>query len=473
MRLLHDSIHRFSHISPIYNWIYPIAGRRRAAHYSGDLAALLGPARRPTTRPRALYLHTPFCDTICSFCPLVKGPLTDSDALNLYVRAVLAEIALKGRDRELTRLPIRAIFFGGGTPSLLPPEHIRQIGAALRAAFDLTPLEEFSVEMEAKSITPERIDAFRAIGATHARFGAQTFSQRHRATLGLTATPAQLELAAQRLKATFPHASCDMLYGLHGQTGDEFVADIDAATALGLDNIDFYPLNIFVVQKKLHRGYRHAGLAPASGLSKLYMTQALRQIMRGKGYLPHNGHGFVRVPPAEAAANPVVTRRYAFKYHQHVYGAADDEYIGIGNSALSYIGGRTVGNEMSRQRYVDALLRQGSVPVSIVDHSPQVNAGKIVAISLPYLGHAAIDRIRWDDLPAETAALIAQAIDNGLIERDAHELRLTHEGWLWYVSLMFYLAPRDEQAAVAAIMMRDASGAYVSTQDIERLTAAG
>ena len=470
MRLLNDSVHHFSHVSPIYNWIYPVAGRRHAAVYAGDLRRILG-AAEPASRPRALYLHVPFCETICRFCPLVKGPLADAGTLDRYVRGLLAEIAMKARDRELTRLPIRAMFFGGGTPSLLEPHHIEAIGRALHDAFDLGGLEEFSIEMEVKSVTTERAAAFRAIGVTHARFGAQTFQPRHREALHLTAGIDQIVGAAALLKTVFPHVSCDMLYGLHGETGDELVADIEAATSLGLDNVDLYPLNIFVVQRKLHRHYGEAALAPLSGLTKLYMTQAARAIMRGKGYLPHNGHGFVKVPAAEIEADPVVTRGYAFKYHQHVYGGADDEYIGIGNSAQSYIAGRTIANEPSRNRYVESVLDRGELPVSIVEHARELNASKILAIALPYLGRVDSDRVRWTELPPGTVERLDELIERGLVERVGREIRLTHDGWLWYVNLMFYLAPREEKAAVAGLMVRDTAGTHLGARNIERLTA--
>jgi oxygen-independent coproporphyrinogen-3 oxidase len=351
------------------------------------------------------------------------------------------------------------------------PNHIRSIGAALRNSFDLSSVEEFSVEMEVKSITPERIEAFRDIGVTHARFGVQTFNERQRRMFNLTATVPQIERAALLLKAAFPHASCDMLYGLHGQSGDELIADLDAADALGLDNIDLYPLNIFVVQKRLHRNYLQAALAPTSGRTKLYMTQAVREIMRGKGYLPHNGHGFVKVPKAEMAADPVVTRGYAFKYHQHVYGADEDEYIGLGNSALSYIAGSTITNELSRERYVSAMRGKEALPVGVVDHPAHVNAAKILAIGLPYLGSVPVARVRWEELPDGMTARIGDLVDHGLVERDANELRLTHDGWLWYVNLMFYLAPREEQASIASMVMRDAAGAYLPAHTVEQLTA--
>lgn len=470
MRLLHDPVNRFSHLSPIYNWIYPIAGARRSERYSGNLGQLLRPHQRPSNRPRALYLHVPFCQTICTFCPLVKGPLSDPSTLNTYVRAVVSEIALKARDQEITRLPIRSVFFGGGTPSLLHPDHIQAIGAALHDAFDFSALEEFSIEMEAKSIAPEALAAFRAIGVTHARFGVQTFAARHREAFNLTASIEQIHRAASLLKSVFPYVSCDMLYGLHGQTADELFSDIDLATSLGLNNIDFYPLNIFVIQKKLHRNYKQNRQSPLSGLTKFYMTKLLRDLMRIKGFLPHNGHGYVRVTPEEIAENPVVTRSYAFKYHQSVYGGYDDEFIGIGNSALSYIGGATIANELSRERYVKDLLSEKSFSVDVVDHPPHVNAAKIVAIGLPYLGGIQRDRIFWNDLNEVTEPRLAELTAHGLIEQDENEIRLTHDGWLWYVNLMFYLAPREEQAAIAAMVLDEAKEAFLPSETVELLT---
>jgi len=473
MRLTGDPLYPFSHFSPIYNWIYPVTGRRFSATYAeGWLPIETGESDEtaPPARARALYLHVPFCDTICTFCPLVKGPLTQAEQLETYVRAVLLEIALKGRIAALTRLPIRAIFFGGGTPSLLEPKQILSIGAALADAFDLSALEEFSVEMEAKSVTPDRVAAFRAIGVTHARFGIQTFDPQHRRSLNLTASLDQIAATAALLKASFPHASADMLYGLHGQSGDAFFADIEAATALGLDNLDFYPLNVFVVQKKLHRNYQGAAVEPLSGATKFHMTQALRVAMREKGFLPHNGHGFVRVPKAEAARDPVVTRRYAFKYHQHVYGPDDQDYIGIGNSALSYVAGHSFTNEMSRQRYVDDLLSHRRLSCGVVRHPAAVNASKAIAISLPYLGHVPLDQVRVEALPPGTLRRIEAAIDCGLVERDEKELRLTREGWHWYVNLMFYFAPPEEQAAIAGIVLRDAQGSLLPRGTIDRLT---
>jgi anaerobilin synthase len=458
MKLEADSVRRFSHISPIYNWIYPGAGACRPAKYSGRIASLIPRASVSPCHARALYLHVPFCETICTFCPLVKGPLTQHAAIEAYVDALIAEISLKGCDPGLNRLPIRAIFFGGGTPSLLPPAQVVRIGKALRAAFNLDAVEEFSVEMELKSIASETVAAFKDIGVTHARFGMQTFSKRHRDAFNLTATLDDLHRALPLLNLWFPHVSCDMLYGLNGQTADEFLLDVESALSLGLRNLDFYPLNVFVTQKKLHRYYLEHAMPPISGMTKLYMGRVLRELMRSRGYLPHNGHGYAKVEEEELTRNPVVTRDYEFKYHQHVYGPDTAEYIGLGNSAQSYIAGVTVSNDPSRERYVKNLIETKSCNVSVIQHAPHLNAAKAIAIALPYLGHVPTSDIRWNDLSDETNERLNEAIRYGLIESVSNELQLTLEGWMWYVNLMYYLSPKEERAMIASLMLRGQEG---------------
>ncbi len=472
MRLLQDDpVHRFSHVSPIYNWIYPMAGSLRSSQYGMNASDFTRGAKLSSEYPRALYVHIPFCETICTFCPLVKGPLANPGILEDYVQALLIEIAQKGRDPELTRLPIRAIFFGGGTPSLLHPNHILKIGQALRKAFDLSTVEEFSIEMELKSISSERASAFRQIGATHARFGLQTFSPRHRHAFNLTADIATIKPNVELLQRQFAHVSCDMLYGLNGQTAEEFLYDIEQVLTLGLSNIDFYPLNIYVTQKKFHDYCKHSGMPPISGLTKIYMASLLRKIMHANGYIPHNGHGFVKVTSQELRDNPVVTRCYAFKYHQHVYGPDHHEYIGIGNSAQSYLVGRTIANVVSRTRYIKSLLCHGFCPATITDHADTINAAKAIAITLPYLGSIERSSVRWENLPEETCQRLAEVIDHGLVEEGQDGFHLTRDGWLWYVNLMYYLSPKEEQAALGALILHGEESRLLKGQT-EMLTVA-
>lgn len=455
MRLQDSKAFPFTHISPIYNWIYPFSAIGRPVSYEGrKIEEIIGRSAY-AIGTRALYLHVPFCETICSFCPLLKGPLGKSEVLDTYVDALIAEIRWKGSDKELTRLPIRAIFFGGGTPSLLKPQHIVAIGKALGEAFDLHALEEFSVEMEVKSIAPRILEAFRGIGVTHARFGLQTFSRRHREALNLTATIEQIHSAATILPTYFPHVSCDVLYGLPGQTVDELYYDIEMSTKLGLENLDFYPLNTFVVQRRMHREYERKGLRPLSETVKSYMGRALRLALESKSFYPHNGHGYVHLDESSPLnKDTVVTDAYSFKYHEYVYGTVHHEYIGIGNGAQSYVGGYTIENTASRDQYVKETLYDRRPRARVRTHSDQVNAAKALAITLPYSGSIKRKSIDWEAIPHYLRDRLNELSDNGLLSGDNDTISLTRDGWHWYTNIMYYLSPEEERSALNELIFR-------------------
>ncbi len=471
MKLRNDPAFPFTHVSPIYNWIYPLSWTGAPFRYAGQSIADAVGADGAGARSRALYLHVPFCETICSFCPLLKGPLPNSEALDVYVQALLAEIAWKGGDRELTRLPIRAIFFGGGTPSLLCPDHILAIGRALRSEFDLSAVEEFSVEMEVKSIAPAALEAFAQIGVTHARFGVQTFTIHHRNALHLTATLDQIYNAASVLPHYFRYVSCDILYGFNGQTSEEFFDDVELAVGLKLNNIEFYPLNTVVVQRRMHRNYERRGLRPLSAMSKLYMGRALRSILEDHSFLPHNGHGYVKVPNENLKRGTIVTDAYSFKYHQHVYGSCKDEFIGLGNGAQTYLAGHTIENNSSRERYVKSLLDDREHIVRLKRHPTHVNAAKSIAISLPYFGSISRASIDWEAIPPYLMSRLDDLCTHDLLSIDDNSISLTIEGWYWYTNIMYYLSPSEEQAELSKLIM-GAEERRLQSEPIDSLTLA-
>lgn len=179
------------------------------------------------------------------------------------MQALIKEIQIKSRYASVTSLPITAIFFGGGMPTTLTAGQIRRIGQAIHDHSDLSALEEFTFEMEVKSITEEKCEAMRAIGLNKARFGLQTFDPQYRELFNITATLDQKYAAAEMLRRHFEYTSSDIIYGLHGQTVESFTRDVQQALDMGTDTIEFYPITNLVTQASLHHGYVRAGLETA------------------------------------------------------------------------------------------------------------------------------------------------------------------------------------------------------------------
>jgi coproporphyrinogen III oxidase-like Fe-S oxidoreductase len=442
---------KFDKFLPIYNWLYPLGGHPSIP----DLQPSALFANGGSGKSRALYFHIPFCETICTFCPFVRGRYRNPDIIDAYLSALLKEIELKTQGAPYGP-PIRAVFVGGGTPSLLSPQQIASFGSALRRHFDLSHLEEFSFEFEVKSATVDRAEALKAIGVTHARFGAQTFSPEYRRLFNLTSTIDELESAATLLTGNFPVVSCDLLYGMSGQTVDLLGDDLVSAAHLGLSNIDIYPINNLVTQPALHAAFAQNGKNPVSGLTKYYMNIYIREVMRGLGYLPHNGHGYTRSSNEALTSNPVVTDTYSFVYHEHVYGYEGCDVIGFGTNAISSMTGLTAYNTASRHQYISEL-NNDRLPFTVRRHTRSVDACRPISLGLPYHGRIESALVDWASVPEEVVDRIGMAVENGLVRDAGDSYVITLEGWQWYSCLMYFLMPATERRALDRIIQNGMS----------------
>ena len=451
----HDSValtghkyHAFDAHYRMYNWFYPLDTDfyrdHKDATKTTDIQSASKLINSDAIETRALYFHIPFCDTMCSFCPFIKGGYQHVSEIGAYVEALLKEIHLKAQVAEVTAVPVNTIFFGGGTPSVLSPVQIQRIGQAIADHFDLSRLQEFSFEVEAKSINDERADALRSIGVTHGRFGFQTFDETYRKLFTLTASVDQCLQAASTLMKHLPNVSFDILYGMDGQTFDHLGRDLELATSVGTNNIDVYPVNNVVTQLELHRGYRAHDFEPLPASKKLAMRRFADDVMRTNGFLPHNGHGYVRSLRSDDW-NIVTTDDYRFHYHDSVYGYESSDIIGFGSSAVSLTRNAITTNVLSRKRYTKELLHDGMVPVGVRVPESYEYPTRPINGCLPYHGAIEKKRVSWSQVHPEALERLAACVDAGLVAEDATHYRLTRTGWLWYANLMYYLTPSAER----------------------------
>ncbi len=441
--LRQQSLIKFDRQFPIYNFFFPNQGKERSQH---TFTQIWTEAQRHV-RSRALYFHIPFCDTICNFCPFTRGKYSDRAVIDRYFDALLAEIRMKADLVDLTSVPIGAIFFGCGTPSLLDPDQIVEIGRLIRKTFDLSGLREFSFEVEVKSLTRERADAMWEIGVTHPRFGLQTFSQKWRDTFDLTATLSQIHEAAALLKEKFPFQTFDILYGMSGQDEDELIADLTEAVRLGTTNVDIYPIDNIVTQVGLHAKLGTANAIPTSAMRKFSMNVLVDQFMRHAGFMPHNGHGYVRAPVTSA----VVSDAYSFVYHEHVYGYHDFDVLGFGVNAISSTIGHVTTNTHSRKVYAEKLSL-GTIPCETSEHDYSLDYARPLVLRLPYHGHVEKHHLVWDRIHPEVLAKLGQLKDEGLVIEEETSLSLTKLGWYWYVDMMYFLMPKADQLLMNAMV---------------------
>lgn len=190
-----------------------------------------------------IYLHVPFCTTTCDFCAFYqKKP--DSASIEQYLNGIDAELAaLQAPIRSaFENAPSITVFWGGGTPGLLPRKAIERLGQSLHARFG-APVEEWSVEMAPATVNPGKLKALREIGVTRISLGIQSFSSEWLEKLGRDHTPEQGYRAYDMIRsAGFDSVNLDLMFALPGQDKATWFADLDEALRLQPDHLSTYCL---------------------------------------------------------------------------------------------------------------------------------------------------------------------------------------------------------------------------------------
>lgn len=439
-----DSYIPFDFNMPIYNWFYPMSYKEIKVDEKSTLSAFNNDLNR--VRNRALYFHIPFCEDICAFCPFVREVLRSQDRLNNYVDALVKEIEIKSKIGNVSKYPITAIFFGGGTPSILKPNHILKIGNAIKNNFDLSHLKEFSFEMNAKTVEIEKIKALKEIGVTHARMGVQTFNPKYRDIFRLSATIDNIYNGAKLLNENFDYTCVDMLYGMHGQCIDEVIKDLKNAIDLGTTHIDVYPINNGVIQDRLKKSYDKHGLKAHSALSKHLFVPAIYDYMKYNNFLPHNGHGYVRVKDYKKyEGKNFVYDEYSFQYHESVYGYSGHEVIAFGVVGYSVLNEYVVGNVSNIDEYVQMVV-DGKLPIAGIGiYNRSLTDIKGIALHLPYHGVAYKKLIDENIIDDELTDKLNWLKEKDMIVEYDDRWAVTRLGWLNYVNLLYFLSPKCEQ----------------------------
>lgn len=448
MKLTNDRFMPFDFRLPIYNWFFPVSYEKISKETQrtiGDNPFNIFNLAGRDAKFRALYFHIPYCEAICTFCPFSREVNTDEEVFEQYTEALIKEIKIKGAYENVSGYPVDTIFFGGGTPSILKPDQIRRIGQTIRETFDLSHLKEFNYECHLTTVTEDRLEALREIGVTHARMGVQTFHPLYRKLFNLVEDTQIIYDKVALLKKHFPYVSVDMLYGMHGQSLEDFVKDLHHVIQLDTPTIDVYPINNVVTQIKLNKEFKRNNMEATSGFSKALANTILREYMRHHGYHPHNGHGYVKANERIIAENPVVTDIYRFQYHEAHYGYKGHEIIGFGSGAYSIMDGFVIGNNANSKQYVKDLLEKSTLKMDLNEFDETICESKGISFHLPYHGEAEKSKINFDLVRPEVLSRLNEVIEKGLVVDEPEHLRLTHLGWQWYGNLLFYLSPDSEQ----------------------------
>ena len=201
-----------------------------------------------------LYIHVPFCEKKCHYCDFASW---ESPAITQrkWFETALAEIEHAGRWWTGER-KVRTVFFGGGTPSVVPASHLEKLHQRLGEFFDLSAVEEMTLEVNPSSLTHDKLKAWRVLGFNRVSLGVQSFDAEELQLLGRVHSPEGAQTALELL-ASEPglRFSGDLIFGIPGQTPEKFLANLEMLMRYNPDHVSFYGLTIEkgTVFDRLHR----------------------------------------------------------------------------------------------------------------------------------------------------------------------------------------------------------------------------
>ena len=272
--------------------------------------------------PLGLYVHVPFCSSACDFCAFYQTAPT-AEGLSRYLQGIAAEAELVSWNRRR----VETVFWGGGTPGMLPPKDIRTLGGIVRARLGGDPVE-WTVEMAPASVTEARLAALKEIGVTRISMGAQSFQPALLDGLGRQHTREQVFRAYERIRtADFASVNIDLMFALPGQGEMAWLADLGEALALAPDHLSTYCLTFEEDTKlwvKLSKGQVKLD---EEHEARLYETTWAS--LEAAGYGQYEVSNFAR--PGHACLHNLNTWRM-------------HEWVGLGPSAASQYGGMRGGN---------------------------------------------------------------------------------------------------------------------------------
>jgi putative oxygen-independent coproporphyrinogen III oxidase len=204
-------------------------------------------------RPFGIYVHVPFCATRCGYCDfntytaaeLGGGAGPPAVSPGNYADLAVAEIAFARKVLGPAEIPVSTVFFGGGTPTLLPPAALGGILRAIHAEFGLAPGAEVTSEANPESVDAASLAELRAQGITRMSFGMQSAVPEVLAVLDRVHQPGRpARCVAWARAAGFEHVSLDLIYGTPGESGADWRRSLEAAIGAGPDHVSAYALTV-------------------------------------------------------------------------------------------------------------------------------------------------------------------------------------------------------------------------------------
>lgn len=361
----------------------------------------------------AIYIHIPFCVKKCNYCDFLSFSPSETDTMERYIHGLITEIRL-----AVTRYDIKAktIFIGGGTPSCLPEPLLQQLLAAIQQYVVSDVLQEYTVEMNPGTITLQKLQTMKTYGVNRLSIGVQSDTESQLALLGRIHTFAQAKEAIDMARSVgFDNVNLDFMYGIPGQTIEDWQRTLVQAIDLMPQHLSLYQLKI-EEGTVLHRWLEDGQIREFDDEIALSMYRAAQEILQRAGYQQYEISNY-----AQAGFESL---------HNQVYWRTEN-YLGLGLGACSWIRPDRWNNLYEIDAYLQCV-QQETMPIGEVEHlsvKEQMEETVFMALRMNNGLSKALFQQRFSTCAKDifSEAIMRCKTNGWLVEDDTH-YRLTEQG---------------------------------------------
>jgi len=356
---------------------YPTADRFGDFDEHGVERLLAARRADPAAGPLSVYVHVPFCESVCYYCACNKIITKHHERGLPYVRALVRELGLVAA-RLGPRRTVTQLHFGGGSPTFLSDHELARLMATLRRVLDVTPDAEISIEVDPRTVTPQRLAHLRAQGFNRLSFGVQDFDPDvQQAVHRVQSFESVRDLMAAARALGYRSINVDLIYGLPRQTAASFARTIAQVAGLRPDRIALYAYAHLPERFKPQRRI-HADELPG-GPARVAMLGTAMAGFQAEGYA-YIGMDHFALPDDSLA---VAQREGRLQRNFQGYSTQPDcDLVALGVSAIGRIGDGYYQNAKTLPEYEEALARR-RLPVVrglVLDADDQVRRHMIMTL---------------------------------------------------------------------------------------------
>lgn len=422
-------LHRFDVPGPRYT-SYPTADRFVEAFDAQVLSNWLG-KRADATAPLSLYVHLPFCATVCYYCACNKVITKDHSRGRDYLTALRKEADLVASRLTGSR-QIEQLHFGGGTPTFLSNDELRELMALLTERFPMDPKGEYSIEVDPRSTPPDKVAVLGELGFNRISVGVQDFDPQVQKAVNriqsFEMTQATIEAAR---KADFKSVNLDLIYGLPKQSRATFARTLDKVLVLSPERVALYHYAHLPERFKPQRRIDAADL-PSPQEKMGIMLDAI-------GRLTQAGYQYIGMDHFAKGADDLARAQQQGRLHRNFQGYStrpDCDLIGLGVSAISKIGPTYSQNVRELDEYYDRL-KQDQLPTArgvLLDMDDLVRRSVIMSLMCHFeVSKEAIEQahlVKFDEYFRRELAELKPFEEEGLVENTREWISVLPRGKL-------------------------------------------